>query len=125
MAGTFAYIQTQPLSFAQKLVQARVYAQGLTLAALVGMAGITQIPSAGDKILRQKKEADKHSWMEYIPKEGDGSDSSSSSSSGGSNGSGSGEGAAQGRKVEDDKLNDVKVRKPKASSKASETEHSS
>lgn len=37
MAGTFSYIQTQPLSFAQKLVQARVWAQGLTLASLVGI----------------------------------------------------------------------------------------
>lgn len=51
MAGTFSYIQTQPLSFAQKLVQARVYAQGLTLASLLGMAAITSIPSAGDKII--------------------------------------------------------------------------
>lgn len=71
MGGIFAYIQTQPLSFAQKLVQARVWAQGITLASLVAMAGITQIPSAGDKILQEKQDADKHSWMEYMPKEED------------------------------------------------------
>ncbi|KAN0061308.1 Replication factor C, subunit RFC4 [Thecaphora frezii] len=63
---TFAYIQTQPLSFAQKLVQARVWAQGLTLASLVGMAAITQIPSEGDKLIRHHKEAANHSWRDFI-----------------------------------------------------------
>ncbi|KAJ1034703.1 uncharacterized protein UBRO_05954 [Ustilago bromivora] len=69
MGGIFAYIHTQPMSFAQKLVQARVWAQGITLASLVGMAAITQIPSAGDKIIKQHKEAADHSWREFLPKE--------------------------------------------------------
>ena len=87
MAGTFSYIQTQPLSFAQKLVQARVWAQGLTLASLVGMAAITQIPSAGDKIIEQKAHANEHSWMDYIPQ--DEKDLSKSSQSQGKEGSSS------------------------------------
>lgn len=69
MGGIFAYIHTQPMTFAQKLVQARVWAQGITLASLVGMAAITQIPSAGDKIIRRNKEANDHSWKEFVPQE--------------------------------------------------------
>ncbi|PWY97150.1 hypothetical protein BCV70DRAFT_80131 [Testicularia cyperi] len=69
MGGVFAYIHTQPLSFAQKLVQARVWAQGLTLASLVGMAAITQIPSEGDKIIKYQKEANDHSWRDFVPQE--------------------------------------------------------
>ncbi|SNX85813.1 uncharacterized protein MEPE_04522 [Melanopsichium pennsylvanicum] len=69
MGGIFAYIQTQPMTFAQKLVQARVWAQGITLASLVGMAAITQIPSAGDKIIKSHKEANEHSWREFVPAE--------------------------------------------------------
>lgn len=66
MCGSFAYIQTQPLSFAQKLVQARVYAQGLTLASLLGMAAITSIPSAGDKLIEEQSHAGEHSWRDMI-----------------------------------------------------------
>ncbi|KAK0520195.1 Replication factor C, subunit RFC4 [Tilletia horrida] len=69
LGGIFAYIRTQPLSGAQKLVQARVYAQGITLASLLGLAGISQIPSAGDKILNYEKEASQHSWRNFIPPE--------------------------------------------------------
>ncbi|KAJ1023129.1 hypothetical protein NDA16_003282 [Ustilago loliicola] len=69
MGGIFAYIHTQPMTFAQKLVQARVWAQGITLASLVSMAAITQIPSAGDKIIKQHKEAADHSWREFVPQE--------------------------------------------------------
>ena len=69
MGGIFAYIHTQPMTFAQKLVQARVWAQGITLASLVGMAAITQIPSAGDKIIKAHKEAADHSWREFVPQE--------------------------------------------------------
>lgn len=71
MGGIFAYIHTQPMTFAQKLVQARVWAQGITLASLVGMAAITQIPSAGDRIIKQHKEANDHSWREFVPQEHD------------------------------------------------------
>lgn len=66
MAGIFAYIHTQPMSFSQKLVQTRVWAQGLTLASLLGMAFITQIPSAGDKILKEREQASDHSWQDFI-----------------------------------------------------------
>lgn len=60
------------MSFAQKLVQARVWAQGLTLTSLLGMAAITQIPSAGDKILKERGEASEHSWRDFVGDTGDG-----------------------------------------------------
>jgi hypothetical protein len=66
MGGVFAYIHNQPMSFAQKLVQTRVWAQGLTLASLLGMAAITQIPSAGDKLLRARDQSADHSWQDFI-----------------------------------------------------------
>ncbi|KAE8212850.1 hypothetical protein CF327_g3556 [Tilletia walkeri] len=69
LAGILAYIRTQPLSGAQRLVQARVWAQGITLISLVGLAGISQIPSAGDKILKYEKEANQHSWQMFMPPE--------------------------------------------------------
>lgn len=78
LCGSFAYIQTQPMSFAQKLVQARVYAQGLTLASLVGMAAITSIPSAGDKLIEEHAHAGDHSWRDMI--QDDGSDDKGPSS---------------------------------------------
>ncbi|KAL9936095.1 hypothetical protein V8E36_004937 [Tilletia maclaganii] len=69
LGGIFAYIRTQPMSGAQKLVQARVWAQGITLVSLVGLAGISQIPSAGDKILKYEKEYNQHSWRNFMPPE--------------------------------------------------------
>lgn len=54
------------MSFSQKLVQTRVWAQGLTLASLLGMAAITQIPSAGDHILREREQAADHSWKDFV-----------------------------------------------------------
>ena len=66
MGGIFAYIHAQPMSFSQKLVQTRVWAQGLTLASLLGMAAITQIPSAGDHILREREQAADHSWKDFV-----------------------------------------------------------
>lgn len=62
MAGSWLYIQAQPLSFSQKLVQARVWAQGLTVACLIGVAAVTQIPSKGDKLIASGHSADDHSW---------------------------------------------------------------
>lgn len=58
------------MTFAQKLVQARVYAQGLTLASLVGMAALTSIPSAGDKIIEEHSHASEHSWRDVLGEEG-------------------------------------------------------
>lgn len=69
MAGIFAYIHNQPMPFSQKLVQTRVWAQGITLASLVAMAGITQIPSAGDKILYRRDHAADHSWRDFVKDE--------------------------------------------------------
>lgn len=66
MAGVGAYLQSQPMSFSQKLVQTRVWAQGLTLASLMGMAAITQIPSAGDHILEERNHASDHSWRDFV-----------------------------------------------------------
>lgn len=66
MGGIFAYIHNQPMPFSQKLVQTRVWAQGITLASLVAMAGITQIPSAGDKILYKRNHAADHSWRDFV-----------------------------------------------------------
>jgi len=43
MIGSFGYIATTPLSFSQKLVQARMYAQGLTVAVMVASAGLAGI----------------------------------------------------------------------------------
>lgn len=66
MGGIFAYIHNQPMSFAQKLVQTRVWAQGLTLGSLLAMAAITQIPSEGDKILKEREDATDHSWKDFV-----------------------------------------------------------
>ncbi|GAA6043043.1 hypothetical protein JCM8097_005129 [Rhodosporidiobolus ruineniae] len=49
MVGSGAYIASTPLSFPQKLVQARMVAQGLTVAVLIASAGLTQIPNAQGK----------------------------------------------------------------------------
>ena len=65
MGGSWLYIQSQPLTFAQKLVQARVWAQGLTVASLIGMAALVQIPSAGDKLISGKG-TDDHSWEKRL-----------------------------------------------------------
>lgn len=40
--------------------------QGTTLIALVGMAGLSTIPSAGDKILDRHAHAAEHSWKDFI-----------------------------------------------------------
>ncbi|WFD04706.1 Replication factor C, subunit RFC4 [Malassezia vespertilionis] len=66
MAGSWLYIQSQPLSFSQKLVQTRVWAQGLTIVSLIGMASLTHLPSAGDKLLEEEKLAEEHSWSDII-----------------------------------------------------------
>lgn len=80
MGGIFAYIHTQPLSFAQRLVQTRVWAQGITMASLLAMAAITQIPSQGDKIIEQQKHANEHSWRDFVPPQQDKATVSSPSS---------------------------------------------
>ncbi|GJN87984.1 hypothetical protein Rhopal_000939-T1 [Rhodotorula paludigena] len=66
MAGSGAYIAATPLTFAQKLVQARMVAQGVTVAALIASAGLTQIPNAAgksdDDIKREERERGMYAW---------------------------------------------------------------
>lgn len=66
MLGSWSWIQAQPLSFPQKIVQARVYAQGITLASLLGMAALSTIPFAGDQIIQEKIHASEHSWRDVL-----------------------------------------------------------
>ncbi|GAA5982582.1 hypothetical protein JCM11641_002590 [Rhodosporidiobolus odoratus] len=71
MIGSGAYIASSPLSFAQKLVQARMVAQGLTVAVLLASAGLTQIPNAAgksdDEIKREDRERAMYSWGKNSP----------------------------------------------------------
>ncbi|KAM0792863.1 hypothetical protein ACM66B_002626 [Microbotryomycetes sp. NB124-2] len=72
MVGSFGYISMTPLSFAQKLVQARMVAQGLTVAVLIASAGLTAIPSAGntltdDEIKREAREDSMYKWRKDSP----------------------------------------------------------
>ncbi|GAA6047749.1 hypothetical protein JCM3770_001758 [Rhodotorula araucariae] len=66
MIASGAYIAATPLSFAQKLVQARMVAQGVTVAALIASAGLTQIPNAqgmsDDDIKREERERGMYNW---------------------------------------------------------------
>ncbi|BGP37328.1 Replication factor C, subunit RFC4 [Rhodotorula kratochvilovae] len=66
MVASGAYIAATPLSFAQKLVQARMIAQGVTVAALIASAGLTQIPNAqglsDDDIKREERERGMYNW---------------------------------------------------------------
>ncbi|KAK4056316.1 Replication factor C, subunit RFC4 [Microbotryomycetes sp. JL221] len=72
MVGSFGYISMTPLTFAQKLVQARMVAQGLTVAVLIASAGLTAIPSAGndltdDQIKRDAREDSMYKWKKDSP----------------------------------------------------------
>ncbi|KAK4049408.1 Replication factor C, subunit RFC4 [Microbotryomycetes sp. JL201] len=72
MIGSFGYISMTPLSFAQKLVQARMAAQGLTVAVLIASAGLTAIPSAGnsltdDQIKREARDDSMYKWRKDSP----------------------------------------------------------
>lgn len=69
MGASWLYIQSQPLSFSQKIVQARVWAQGLTLASLLIMAGVTQLPTEADKLMEEESERANHSWRSMIREE--------------------------------------------------------
>ncbi|GAA5916886.1 hypothetical protein JCM5296_000739 [Sporobolomyces johnsonii] len=71
MVGSGAYIAASPLSFAQKLVQARMVAQGLTVAVLLASAGLTQIPNSQgvseDEIKRNERERGMYAWKAGSP----------------------------------------------------------
>ncbi|MBW0515604.1 hypothetical protein O181_055319 [Austropuccinia psidii MF-1] len=45
MVGSFAFIATQPMPFSQKLIQARMYAQGLTVAVILATATLASLSS--------------------------------------------------------------------------------
>ena len=66
LGASWLYIRSQPFTVAQRLVQARVWAQGLTIASLLAMAGITAIPSAGDKLIAEQADAKNHTWESVI-----------------------------------------------------------
>ncbi|WFD32450.1 Replication factor C, subunit RFC4 [Malassezia sp. CBS 17886] len=66
MGASWLYIQSQPLSLSQKIVQARVWAQGLTVACMLGMAAVSQIPCAGDVLREEAHEHENHSWRNVI-----------------------------------------------------------
>lgn len=56
------YLQTTPLTGAQMLVQVRVWDQGLTtVAAMVGLGLVNQIPTPGDEIDKLHKADTQHS----------------------------------------------------------------
>ncbi|KAL8280924.1 hypothetical protein RQP46_006603 [Phenoliferia psychrophenolica] len=67
MIGTFAYIAATPLTFTQKLVQARMAAQGLTLVVLLASAGLSAMPAADgseseDELKRDFRESTMYKW---------------------------------------------------------------
>ena len=68
MGLSWLYIQSQPMTTAQKIVQARVWAQGLTVASMLGMAAITTIPTAGDKYISEEKKQGEDAWMAIVAK---------------------------------------------------------
>ncbi|GAA5884915.1 hypothetical protein JCM6882_007150 [Rhodosporidiobolus microsporus] len=71
MVGSGAYIASSPLSFAQKLVQARMVAQGLTVAVLLASAGLTALPNASGKsdneIKQEERERGMYAWKKNSP----------------------------------------------------------
>ncbi|GAA5963761.1 hypothetical protein JCM3765_006842 [Sporobolomyces pararoseus] len=71
MAGSGAYIAASPLTFAQKLVQARMVAQGCTLGILLASAALTQIPNSDgvsdDEVKRIDREQGMYAWKKDSP----------------------------------------------------------
>ncbi|KAM0749818.1 hypothetical protein T439DRAFT_326712 [Meredithblackwellia eburnea MCA 4105] len=72
MVGSFAYIAATPLSFAQKLVQARMVAQGLTVAVLIASAGLSSIPTSSstgheEELKQLDREAAMYKWKANSP----------------------------------------------------------
>lgn len=63
MAGSFGIImRNRYLTFPQKLVQARMWAQGLTVTVLVASAGLSQVKTQKDG---HKMPVD-HTWKDFI-----------------------------------------------------------
>ncbi|GAA6012523.1 hypothetical protein JCM10207_009029 [Rhodosporidiobolus poonsookiae] len=77
MVGSGAYIAATPLSTAQKIVQARMVAQGLTVAVLIASAALTQIPDSktglsDDDVKRIERERSMYNWGNKGAHHGDG-----------------------------------------------------
>jgi hypothetical protein len=76
MATAFALVSRSPMNTAQKLVQARVYAQGLTMAVVIAslaLEGADMKAARGDgKVtgaIKQKRLSDKDQWMDMVEAE--------------------------------------------------------
>ncbi|GAA5901880.1 Rcf2p [Sporobolomyces salmoneus] len=73
MAGSGAYIAAQPLSFAQKLVQARMVSQALTVGVVLASAVLTQLPNSDgisdDEAKRIEREQGMYAWKKDSPHE--------------------------------------------------------
>lgn len=50
----------------QKLLQARVWAQGVTLSGALGMAGLSSIPNAGDELAKTRQQQEHESWKSLL-----------------------------------------------------------
>ncbi|GAA99040.1 hypothetical protein E5Q_05729 [Mixia osmundae IAM 14324] len=73
MIGSFAYVASQPMTTAQKIVQARMVAQGLTLAVLIASAGLAAMPNedgeSEDDIKRRERENSMYRFKADSPHE--------------------------------------------------------
>lgn len=59
-------LQSTPMTTAQKGMQARVWGQGLTVAAIIGLGLLSQVPTPGDKIQELQEAHRQHSWMHSL-----------------------------------------------------------
>lgn len=76
MATAFALVSRSPMNTAQKLVQARVYAQGLTMAVVIASlalegADMKAARSEEGKVVGavKKRLSDKDQWMDMVEAE--------------------------------------------------------
>ncbi|KAG0140075.1 hypothetical protein CROQUDRAFT_665675 [Cronartium quercuum f. sp. fusiforme G11] len=56
MIGSFGFIATQPMPFSQKIVQARMYAQGLTVAVIMASAALASASTSGDEAFEEQSQ---------------------------------------------------------------------
>jgi len=75
MAGSFAYISTTPMTFPQKVVQARMVAQALTVCLLAASAGLSAIQTGASggisdaERLERQREQGMYKWKSGSPHE--------------------------------------------------------
>lgn len=73
MCAAFMLVKRSPLSTAQKLVQARLWAQGLTLTVVIASLGLESAESEMDKAAKTITEAErskeKDQWMDMVDAE--------------------------------------------------------